>query len=501
MSLRARLLLGLLALAAVGLLIVDAVSYAALRSYLYDRVDQQVQSAVQVSGRTVVAPRVVGRSRGAPPGTATPLPLPAPQEQRSAPAPPPGTFLEVRNAKGKAVPGTPTLSIGPKPDLPAKLPESRSLNSPDLFTVSASGSSSDFRAAAVPLRELVPPELSTVLPRHPGTVVVAVSLDDVNQTLSHLRLIGGIVTAAVLAALAALAWWVIRVGLRPLERMEQTAGAIAAGDLSARVESTDERTEVGRLGIALNSMLGQIEGAFAERQASEDRLRHFLADASHELRTPLSSIRGYAEIFRTGAAREPDELAKAMKRIEDEAERMGVLVNDLLVLARLDEVREPTRTNVDLAAVAAEACEDARTVAADRSIELEADRATEVLGDPEQLRQVVTNLLRNALIHTPAGSPIDVSATTAGDSAVLVVRDDGPGFESGDEERVFERFWRRDASRGRDGAGAGLGLAIVAAIADAHGGKITAANATGGGAEFTLILPAQAPSRPIASRT
>ena len=501
MSVRARLLLGLLAVAAVGLLIVDAVSYALLRSYLYDRVDQQVQSAVQLAGRNVAAPRIIDRRRDAAPGTTVPpLPMPPPAAERSAPAPPPGTFLEVRNAKGKVVPGTPTLSLGPRPNLPAQLPESRSLDSPDVFTVGSSGSS-DFRAAAVPLRKLVPAELSTVLPRHPGTVVAAVSLDDVNETLSHLRLIGGIVTAAVLAALAVLSWWVIRVGLRPLERMGQTADAIAAGDLSARVESTDERTEVGRLGIALNSMLGQIEGAFAERQASEDRLRRFLADASHELRTPLSSIRGYAEAFRTGAAREPAELAKAMKRIEDEAERMGVLVNDLLVLARLDEMREPIRTNVDLAAVATEACEDAAAVATDRTIALEADTPTEVLGDSEQLRQVVNNLLRNAVVHTPAGTPIEVSATTSGDSAVLVVRDHGPGFEAGDEERVFERFWRHDGSRGRDGAGAGLGLAIVAAIVDAHGGKITAANAGGGGAEFTLILPARAGSRRAAGRT
>jgi len=304
----------------------------------------------------------------------------------------------------------------------------------------------------------------------------------------------------VLAALAALAWWVIRVGLRPLERMGQTADSIAAGDLSARVESTDERTEVGRLGIAFNSMLGQIEGAFAEREASEDRLRRFLADASHELRTPLSSIRGYAEAFRTGAAREPAELATAMRRIEDEAERMGVLVNDLLVLARLDEVREPIRTNVDLVALAADACEDARTLDPDRTIALEADSPAEAVGDPDQLRQVVSNLLHNALVHTPAGTPIEVAVKPAGDAATVVVRDHGPGFEAGADKQVFERFWRRGESR-RDGAGAGLGLAIVAAIVDAHGGKITAVNAGGGGAEFTLILPARAGSRRAAGRT
>jgi two-component system OmpR family sensor kinase len=501
MSLRARLLVGLLALAAVGLLVVDAVSYTALRSYLYDRVDQQVQSAVPLAGRSVVATRVIGRRREVLPGPRMPPSIPPFEQGTSAPLPPPGTFIEVRNPSGRVAPDTKALFSGPNPDLPGQLPVSRSVGSLDVFTVGSSGSSSDFRAAAIPLRDLVPSDFAAVAPRHLGTAVVAVSLEDVDQTLSHLRLIGGIVTAAVLAALAALAWWVIRVGLRPLGRMEQTANAIAAGDLSARVESTDERTEVGRLGLALNSMLAQIETAFAERQASEERLRRFLADASHELRTPLSSIRGYAEIFRTGAARKPDELAKAMKRIEDEAERMGVLVNDLLVLARLDEVRQRVRDPVDLGALAADACEDARAVAPDRSIALEADPPTEVVGDPEQLRQVVANLLRNALAHTPAGTPIEVSAKTAGDTATLVVRDHGPGFEAGDEERVFERFWRHGEPRDRDGAGAGLGLAIVAAIADAHGGKITAANAAGGGAEFTLTVPARAGHPASTART
>jgi two-component system OmpR family sensor kinase len=478
MSLRARLMVGLLALAAVGLLIVDAVSYTALRSYLYDRVDQQLQSAVPLVGRSLIQKELMARERRGGTLGIGPLPAPPPDAGDQLPS---GTFGELRNANGKVLTHT-SVSLGEgglsKPDLPATVPLSQSVDSLKVFTVGPTGSGSDFRAAAV---------------SGPGaTVVVAVSLQDADQTLSHLRLIGVIVTAAVLAALAALAWWVIRVGLRPLERMEQTANAIAAGDLSARVESTDERTEVGRLGIALNSMLAQIERAFAERQASEERLRRFLADASHELRTPLSSIRGYAEIFRTGAARKPDELAKAMKRIEDEAERMGVLVNDLLVLARLDEVRQRVRDPVDLGALAADACEDARAVALDRSIALEADSPTEVVGDPEQLRQVVANLLRNALVHTPAGTPVEVSAKTAGDTATLVVRDHGSGFEAGTEERVFERFWRQGDSRGRDGAGAGLGLAIVAAIADAHGGRIVAANAAGGGAEFTLTVPAHA---------
>ena len=213
----------------------------------------------------------------------------------------------------------------------------------------------------------------------------------------------------------------IRLGMRPLRRMEDTADAIAAGDLTARVDSTDPRTEVGRLGNALNGMLGQIEGAFREREQSEERLRRFLSDASHELRTPLASIRGYAEIFRLGPGQDPAKLGTAMRRIEDEAARMGGLVDDLLTLARLDEVREPVREPVDFATAAAVACADARAAAPDREITLDAGDGAEVEGDPHQLRQVVSNLLRNALQHTPPGTPVEVTVAAEGGRAA------GPG--------------------------------------------------------------------------
>ena len=280
---------------------------------------------------------------------------------------PPGTYAIRLNDRDQVV-RKQLFSYGEsglaKPELPSDLPISNAAAAPTLFTVPASdGSSPDFRALAI---------------RPPGsraTIIVAVPLRELTQTLDRLRTIELIVSGAVLLALGILAWLVIKAGLRPLERMGRTADAIAAGDLSQRVEPANERTEVGRLGLALNGMLGQIEVAFAEREASEERLRRFLADASHELRTPLSSIRGYAEIFRTGAAREPQQLAQAMQRIEDEALRMGVLVNDLLALARLDEVRESLREPVDLAAVAQAACDDARALAPDRTITLEHGRA------------------------------------------------------------------------------------------------------------------------------
>jgi len=287
------------------------------------------------------------------------------------------------------------------------------------------------------------------------------------------------------------AWIVVRVGLLPLDRIGHTAGAIAGGDLSHRVEATDPRSEVGRLGLAFNGMLDRLEVAFAQRQASEDRLRTFLADASHELRTPLASIRGYAELFRMGATSSPEDVTRSMKRIEDEAARMGVLVEDLLTLARLDEIAEAPHTSVDLASLASDAVADARATAPDRTISFAADGGpATVHGDAHQLRQVLANLLRNALVHTPPGTAVAVSVSASGDAVRVEVRDHGPGLPTGDADELFGRFWRAEGGRERGKAGAGLGLAIVAAIVDAHDGEVSAANAPGGGAVFTVRLPA-----------
>ena len=268
----------------------------------------------------------------------------------------------------------------------------------------------------------------------------------------------------------------------------------------------EPRTEVGRLGLSLNAMLARLEEAFAERRASEERLRRFLADASHELRTPLASIRGYAELFRIGAASAPADVEKAMTRIEDESARMGVLVEDLLALARLDEVREQVREPVDLAALAGDAVDDARAVAPEREIALHGcgeDDAVVVDGDPGQLRQVLSNLMRNALVHTPAGTPIEVSLRAVDGDATLAVRDHGPGLPTDDPSELFDRFWRGDGparphDRGR--AGAGLGLAIVAGVVAAHGGRAAAADADGGGARFEVVLPLRAPESALTQR-
>ena len=280
-------------------------------------------------------------------------------------------------------------------------------------------------------------------------------------------------------------------------RWAQTAGAIAAGDLSQRVEPADEHSEVGRLGLALNSMLGQIEGAFAERTASEARLRRFVADAGHELRTPLTSIRGYAELFRRGASERPEDLAKTMRRIEEAAARMGVLVEDLLLLARLDQGRPLEHEQFDLSRLAAAAVDDLRAAAPERPVTFESTGAVVVNGDEYRIRQVVANLLENARAHTPPATPVEVRVGEAGENAVIEVADQGPGMSPEDAARAFERFYRADPSRARDSGGAGLGLAIVAAIIEAHGGRTEVQTAPGEGATFRIWIPkAGAPEPP-----
>jgi two-component system OmpR family sensor kinase len=488
MSLRARLLIGLIVLTAVGLVIAGVVTYAAERSFLIGQVDQAAVSSTNAiedqvdvyaglrrgsSGRTLPVQQTPAFSGLGPIGG-------GPQPLEPIPA---GAFGEHLNAAGKVV-GKPVIATHtqqrPEPTLPRHYPITRSLAHAQLFTVGSSGGSGvQYRVFAKPSDT------------GSGTTIIAIALSGVSQTLSRLRLIEGIVIGAVLCALAALAWLLIRLGLRPLDRMGATAGAIAAGDLSRRVSPAESRTEVGRLGLALNTMLGQIEDAFAERQASEDRLRRFLSDASHELRTPLASIRGYAELFRMGAAARPEDIAKAMARIEEEAARMGVLVEDLLALARLDEMPVARREPVDFARLARDAADDARAAAPDRAVTVTIEGGQLVSGDPSQLRGVLANLMRNALTHTPSGSPIELSVSDTDGGVRVEVRDHGPGLPDGAEATVFERFWRSQGGRGRGRAGAGLGLAIVAAIVDAHGGRVSARNAPGGGASFAIELPAE----------
>ena len=324
-----------------------------------------------------------------------------------------------------------------------------------------------------------------------GSVVIAVPLDDVDSALARLLRAELIVSAAVLAALAALAWWVLTVGLRPLDRIAGTADAITSGDLARRVPTASPRTEIGRVAVALNTMLVQIEAALAQSRASERRLRQFVADASHELRTPLTSIRGYAELFRRGAAERPADAATAMRRIEEQSTRMTRLVDDLLQLAHLDEEQPLQICEVDLTRLVSTAVREARE-AGGLTIISTLEPGVVVDGDESRLRQIIDNLLTNIRIHTPEGTRAHVTLRIDNRQAVLEVRDNGPGIPAEHAAHVFERFYRADAARSREAGGSGLGLAIVASTIHAHGGRVHLETAIDGGAIFRAHLPLQA---------
>ncbi|GAA4099854.1 HAMP domain-containing sensor histidine kinase [Actinomadura miaoliensis] len=478
-SLRVKLIAGMLVLVTLGLTVMSVASVYVLREYLIDRADVQLNAAVeQAIGQVVPQLR----------RPATDIGIRVPSEM----------YAQVRSADGQILDEEAAFGERGTPRLPANL-DGR-MNQP--FTVRGNGGSgASWRVLAEPL---------------PGgsILVVGLSQDELQRTVGQLIAIDATVGVLVVGVLAGVGVWVVRASMRPLAAIEQTAGAIAAGDLSRRVPDADPSTEVGRLGSALNSMLAQIEAAFrarAESEASarrseelarrsEERMRRFVADASHELRTPLTAIRGFAEFYRQGAARSPDELDRLIGRIEDTASRMGLLVEDLLLLARLDRQRPIERRPVDLLAVAADTVQETRMVAADREIELSVsgEVAFQVIGDEARLRQVLGNLLTNAVTHTPAGTPVEVRLRPGtlrdAPAAVLEVADEGPGLTREQAERVFERFYRVDPARGPQTrsskhAGTGLGLAIVAALVAAHDGAVEVDSEPGQGAVFRVLLP------------
>lgn len=337
--------------------------------------------------------------------------------------------------------------------------------------------------------------MSTVLNEQGDALVVAFPLDELDATRARL-LVVEIVAAGLVLALAGLAGrWLVRVGLRPLDEIALVATTIGGGDWSQRVARAEPDTEVGRLGLTLNAMLDQIEQAFAARQASEDKLRRFVADASHELRTPLTSIRGYAEMFHRGAQENPEDLALVLRRIEEESARMAGLVDDLLLLARLDQGRPLERQPVNLAQIAADAIDDLRAADPTREVVVEASEPVWVTGDEPRLRQVLANLLTNARVHTPSTASVRVRVDAAGETARLVVQDSGPGVSGELASTVFERFSRADDSRARSTGGSGLGLAIVAAIVAAHGGSVRLEPRPG--ACFVIELPCASPDTPL----
>ena len=341
------------------------------------------------------------------------------------------------------------------------------------FTIEAPGT--DFRVA------------TTVLPSSLGSVIVAQSLSDFDKTTHQIGVVFLIIGGIVLLFIAFASRQVIKLSMKPLKKIEKTAEQIAAGDLSARLENFEPNTEVGRLSTSLNTMLSRIEESFAARAESEDKLRRFVADASHELRTPLTSIRGFAELHRQGAVPEGEKTKELIGRIEKESMRMGYLVEDLLLLARMDQSRELVMTDLDLSNLVTEAVTSAQAAGPDHPITSDIANNVHTQGDADKVYQVVTNLLANARTHTPAGTQIHVSAYSTHEGSYVSVADKGAGLTAEDQQHIFERFYRVDSSRQRSSnEGSGLGLSIVDEVMKAHGGTVSVASEPGNGATFTL---------------
>ena len=460
-SLRARLVAAVVGLVAVALVTTGTIGVALLRSYLVHQVDQQLAVGVVAASRAPTG-------RPAPSALRTGEQLPTPFVFADLAAD--GTVLRERGG-----------SLGgddPKPVLSGLDRAAVRREGDRAFTVPSTRGGSGFRVRVVERAG------------GSGAVAVAISLQPSDATVHRLETVTWLVALGVLVALAAIAAVAVRIGLRPLVNVERTAEEIAAGDLSRRVPPGPGGTELGRLARTLNAMFAQIEEALAARTRSETALRQFIADASHELRTPLTTVRGYAELARKGAFPDAAAEQRAMGRVEAEASRMGVLVDDLLLLAYLDQERPLHPTKVDLHALTAEAVADARVRAPGRPIDYTAaDHPLFVDVDADRIRQVLANLLGNALTHTPDGTPVHVWLRRADDQVCLEVADEGPGLRPEQAVRLFERFYRVDGSRTRARGGSGLGLAIVQAIVRASRGSVSCTSAPGRGTSFVVTLP------------
>jgi len=479
-SLRNRLTVGVLVLSAFGFIGAGFTAQLSLKNYLIGQIDEQLNSVIGGTTNRVNAAGIVNDEETNPQhseadeGNQKVSPTPVTPLNRV----PSSISVTVLDPFGNLVGGiggdlnTNRISDYVKGLLPAQV-----ANFGDKpFTVEAPGA--DFRVIA------------RVLPSSAGSVIVAQSLNDFEKTTHRLAQAFLFIGLIVLLLIAIAARQVIKIGMKPLEDVEVTAQRIAAGDLSARLENFEPNSEVGRLSSSLNTMLGRIEESFAVRTESEDKLRRFVADASHELRTPLTAIRGFAELHRQGAVPDGEKTKELIGRIEKESVRMGALVEDLLLLARLDHSREMELKPVDLLHVIKETVASATAAGPEHPIAVEVPSELYTLGDSDRIYQVFTNLLANARTHTPVGTAITITARAEDDGAYITVADNGPGLSEPDQKKIFERFFRADPSRQRNGNdGSGLGLSIVDAVMAAHGGKVGVVSKPGNGTVFTLFFP------------
>ena len=460
--LRSRLLVIVGVLVGAALVSTSLVTAYLMRSDLIDSVDAQLRSVVRPVAEQTIDDIRSGNNR-----------LPT-------------SYAVVLSQGGRVVPLVNPTGMTLRPDVPYLAPDDPRVRTGTPFTVESVGGGPKWRFIAASVTGF------------DATIAVGIPLTDVNHTVTRLLVTTALIGTVVLVLSLALGFFVVRRALRPLARIEDTAAAIAGGDLTQRVPVRQADDEVASLSRSLNVMLARIESSFAVREQSEERMRQFVADASHELRTPLATVRGYAELYRQGAVPDPAAVGAAMERIEAESGRMGVLVEDLLTLARMDDAPDAEAGPVDLTVLAADAVADARVRAPERRISLLGldgpVEPTVAHGSEARLRQVVTNLVANALRHTPEGTPVEVAVGTDAEGVALEVRDHGPGVPQDISVKVFERFYRADPSRGRGSGGSGLGLAIVAAIVAAHHGRVGVAETPGGGATFVVRLPQVTPS-------
>jgi len=510
MSLRLRLLLATGAAALLALVATDLVTYSSLRGYLFRQLDQQLESTH--------------------PGIESGLDHGQQLSQGLVAENAPGTFCEVRSASG-AVIGAPIKAFSGATGKFLQIPQvpivvkglvahpshPATTGSTPASTTSPGGSSDQGGppgSAGPPGGEpAVYMTTGSVSPSGPSyrvrvsllsdgrQLVLGLPLTSTDATLTHLVDVELLVTGAALLLAILVGWWLVHLGLRPLIEVERAAEDVSGGELGRRVPVGNSSTEVGRLAGVLNTMLGRIEDAFSARdkteadlRESEARMRRFLADASHELRTPLTAVSAYAELFEAGANERPEDLARVLTGIRRETERMGDLVADLLLLARLDEARPLNFEPTELVLTAAHAVDAARVVDPGWPVKLVAERPVEVAADAVRIRQVMDNLLANVRSHTAKGTQTVVTISESEDQAVIQVADRGPGLTDEQVSRVFDRFYRGDSSRSRESGGSGLGLAIVRAIVLKHAGTVEAANSPAGGALFTVRLPLRADS-------